>query len=366
MKIDILTLFPDMLKPFLSESIIGRAVDNKIVDINYINIRDFSKDKHKKVDDTPFGGGEGLLMQAQPITDAFNSIQGNPLKIYLSPKGKRINQNIIECLSMQSHLAFLCGHYEGVDERAMEKNIDLELSIGDFVLTGGEIACCAVIDSVVRLLDGTLSDNHTEESFYKNLLEAPQYTRPREFEGIEVPEVLLSGNHEKIKKWNEQMSIEVTRQKRRDLVKEEKIGIMGGSFDPIHKSHIKIADEALKTCARVIFIPLNKSENKEPVGSADERSRVVIKAIQNNPYFDIEMCELRRGGVTYAIDTLEYLKKKYPFAKFTYIIGDDEEKELQNWKDIDKIKTLVDFMVFQRDEVSSTGIRENGRDDWRA
>lgn len=366
MKIDILTLFPDMMKPFLSESIIGRAIDKKIADINYINIRDFSKDKHKKVDDYPFGGGEGLLMQAEPICDAFASISGNPLKIYLSPKGRRVSQNIIEFLSLQSHLAFLCGHYEGVDERAIDKCIDLELSIGDFVLTGGEIACCAIIDSVVRLLDGTLSDNHADESFYKNLLEAPQYTRPREFNGLEAPEVLLSGNHQEIAKWQEEKSIEATKQKRRDLIKPEKIGIMGGSFDPIHKSHIKIAEEALKKLDRIIFIPLNKSANKTPVNSVEMRARWVMQAIADNPYFDIDMCEIMRGGITYAIDTIEYLQKKYPFAEFIYIIGDDEEKILHTWKDIDKLKELVDFMVFERDEVSSTGIRENGRDDWRA
>jgi len=363
MKVDILTLFPEMIKPFLENSIIQRATEKNIAEINYINIREFSKDKHKKVDDYPFGGSEGLLMACQPIDDAFKSIKGEPLKIYLSPKGRKVNQNIIEFLSAQPHVAYLCGHYEGVDQRIIDKHIDLELSLGDFVLTGGEIACSALVDASLRLVDGTLSSDeaYQNESFYKNLLEAPSYTRPREYEGQEVPEVLLSGNHAEIKKWQDEQAIIETKKHRPDLLASQRVGILGGSFDPIHESHIKIASLALEqnNLDKVLFIPTNKSADKTPHLPAHARATKVMQAIKDYDKFDIDMCEIRRGDVTYAIDTIKYLQQKYPAAKFYYIIGSDTKKTLHNWKDYDKVLDLIEFIVFERDEISSTKIRES-------
>lgn len=223
MKIDILTLFPELFDSFINWSIIGRAVTNNILSINSTNIRDFSKNKHKKVDDYPFGGGPGMVMTPEPIYDAINSLQRNNTKvIYLSPQGKKLNQSIVNRLSKEEHLILLCGHYEGIDNRIIDNYIDEEISIGDYVLTGGEIPAMVLIDSIVRLLPGVLSseDSFKDESHYNGLLEHPQYTRPREFNNIHVPDILLSGNHEAISKWRKYKSIETTLMKRPDLLKK--------------------------------------------------------------------------------------------------------------------------------------------------
>ena len=204
MRIDVLTLFPNMFEP-LKESIISRAIKTQKLEINVVNIRDFSKDKHKKCDDYTFGGGPGMLMMAQPIYDAITSIDGyqDALKIYLSPKGKVFNQTKSKELAKCEHLILLCGHYEGVDQRVLDLLIDEEISIGDYVLTGGELPAMVLIDSVSRLIDGVLGGEESAEieSFEGDLLEYPQYTKPREFMGLSVPEVLVSGDHGKIAKW---------------------------------------------------------------------------------------------------------------------------------------------------------------------
>lgn len=221
MKFDVLTLFPEMFKS-LDESIIGRAKEKGLIEINLINIRDFSKDKHKKVDDTPYGGGAGMVIRPDVVYDAYSSIKDskNAKVIFLSPQGKLLNQEKVKELSKEEHLILLCGHYEGIDQRVIDEIVDEEISIGDYVLTGGELPAMVVIDSVSRYIDGVLSNESIEEeSFSNNLLEYPQYTRPEEFNGKKVPEVLVSGHHENIKKWRDEKSLEITKIKRPDLLK---------------------------------------------------------------------------------------------------------------------------------------------------
>jgi tRNA (guanine37-N1)-methyltransferase len=219
MKFDVLTLFPEMFEP-LKQSIIKRATQKNIIDINLVNIRDFSEDKHNKVDDTPYGGGAGMLMKPDVVDRAYQSIKSNNSKlIYLSPQGKTLNQEIVKELSKEEHLILLCGHYEGIDQRVIDKIVDEEISIGDYVLTGGEIPAMVLIDSVSRYVEGVLSDESIEEeSFSNGLLEYPQYTRPEVFDNKKVPEVLLSGHHENIRKWRRKKSLENTLKKRPELL----------------------------------------------------------------------------------------------------------------------------------------------------
>lgn len=219
MKFDVLTLFPEMFEP-LKQSVIGKAIEKNLIEVNLVNIRDFSKDKHKKVDDTPYGGGAGMVMKPDVVYDAYQSVATNQAKvIYMSPQGKRLNQQMVESLSKESHLIILCGHYEGIDQRVLDKIVDQEISIGDYVLTGGEIPAMALIDSVSRYVDDVLKEESIrEESFSNGLLEYPQYTRPEIFQGESVPEILLSGHHEKIEEWRKQKSLEITKKKRPDLL----------------------------------------------------------------------------------------------------------------------------------------------------
>ena len=219
MKIDILTLFPEMFSP-LNSSILKRAVDNHILEFNLINIRDFSKDKHKKCDDYPFGGGAGMLMSVQPIYDAIKSVQKENSKIiFPSPRGVKFDHKKAKELSSFKHLIFVCGHYEGVDERIFELFDMEEISLGDYVLTGGELPSMVIIDSLSRFVDGVISKESLEnESFSNGLLEYPQYTRPAVFEGIKVPEVLLSGNHQEVEKWRKEESLKRTKKSRKDLL----------------------------------------------------------------------------------------------------------------------------------------------------
>ena len=221
MKFDVLTLFPEMFSS-LEQSIIGRAVENGQISINLINIRDFSTDIHKKVDDTPYGGGAGMVMMPDVVYSAYESLESSDAKvIYMSPKGKTLNQEKVEELSKESHLIILCGHYEGIDQRVLDKIVDEEISIGDYVLTGGEIPAMVLIDSVSRYVKGVLKeDSIKEESFSNGLLEYPQYTRPEIFQGERVPEVLLSGNHQEIDKWRKEKSLEITKKNRPDLLKK--------------------------------------------------------------------------------------------------------------------------------------------------
>ena len=223
MRFDILTLFPDMFESTLGESIIGRAKKAGLISINPINIRDYSMNKHKKVDDYPYGGGPGMVMQAQPIYDAYMAIidelDYKPKVIYLSPQGRVFNQEIARQLSQEKHLILLCGHYEGIDERIIEEIVTQEISIGDYVLTGGELPAMVMIDAISRLIPGVLAEgSSSDESFSSGMLEYPQYTRPMFFMRKEVPEVLISGHHANIEKWRREQALKRTKEKRPDLL----------------------------------------------------------------------------------------------------------------------------------------------------
>lgn len=222
MKFDVLTLFPESFEP-IKQSILGRALEKNLISLNLINIRDFSKDKHKKVDDTPYGGGAGMVIRPDVVYDAYKAIKDENAKvIYMSPQGNVLNQKKVESLSKEKHLILLCGHYEGIDQRVIDEIVDEEISIGDYVLTGGEIPAMVLIDSVSRYVEGVLTkESIKEESFSNNLLEYPQYTRPETFLDKKVPEVLLSGHHENIRKWREEQALKNTYQKRPDLLKNK-------------------------------------------------------------------------------------------------------------------------------------------------
>ena len=228
MRFDIMTLFPEFVDGILGESIIGRARKSGAIEVHCHNIRDYSKDKHRRVDDTPYGGGKGMLMMAPPIYDCYSSIiEQTPeaLKrrvVYMSPAGAAFNQKKAEELAGYDQLIILCGHYEGVDQRIIDEIVDEEISIGDFVLTGGELPACIVTDSVARIVEGVLSDPecHMKESISSGLLEYPQYTRPYDFHGAVVPDVLISGNHAKIDEWRLEQSLEKTKQRRPDLAEK--------------------------------------------------------------------------------------------------------------------------------------------------
>ncbi|HBE9572401.1 TPA: tRNA (guanosine(37)-N1)-methyltransferase TrmD [Clostridioides difficile] len=227
MRFHIMTLFPEIFNSYMDESIMKRAVEKGIIEVHIYNIRDFSNNKHKKVDDYPFGGGAGMVMTPQPIYDTYKHITtthniNNPSVIYLTPKGKVYNQSMAKQMSLKEDIILLCGHYEGIDERIIDLIVTDEISIGDYVLTGGELPALIMIDSISRLIPGVLNQEESfeEESFKDNLLEYPHYTRPRDFEGLKVPEVLLSGNHKKIDEWRREESIRITKERRFDLYKK--------------------------------------------------------------------------------------------------------------------------------------------------
>jgi tRNA (guanine37-N1)-methyltransferase len=229
MRIDIMTLFPEMCERVLSESIIGRSRDSGLVEINCVNIREYSKDKHRRVDDTTYGGGMGMIMQVQPIYDCFidlaEKIGHKPHLIYMSPQGKTLTQERVKELAEMDNIVLLCGHYEGVDERVLEEIVDEEISIGDYVLTGGELPALVLSDAVTRMLPGVLAGEEAfeEESHYNSLLEYPQYTRPYEWHGKAVPDVLLSGHHANICKWRREQSLTRTYLRRPDLLKSAQL-----------------------------------------------------------------------------------------------------------------------------------------------
>lgn len=229
MRIDIMTLFPEMCERVLDESIIGRSRDGGLVEINCVNIRDYSTDKHRRVDDTTYGGGTGMIMQCQPIFDCFcdleKQIGKRPHLIYMSPQGKTLDQQRVKELAKMDNIAILCGHYEGIDERVIEELVDEEISIGDYVLTGGELPALVLADSITRMLPGVLASDEAfeEESHYNGLLEYPQYTRPYEWHGKTVPDVLLTGHHANIMKWRREQSLQRTRDRRPDLLEKAEL-----------------------------------------------------------------------------------------------------------------------------------------------
>ncbi len=224
MKIDVLTLFPEMFVA-LDSSLMGKAKEKGLFELNCHNIRDYSLDKHKKCDDTPFGGGAGMVMTPQPIHDCINAVdpERKALRIYMSPRGKRLNQQTVKELSQRNNLLILCGHYEGVDQRVIALDIDMEISVGDYVLSGGELPAMTLIDAVLRYVPNVLGNSQStvDESFSSDLLEYPQYTRPQEFCRLSVPDVLVSGNHQNIEQWRREQSIEITRRVRPDLLEDK-------------------------------------------------------------------------------------------------------------------------------------------------
>lgn len=229
MKINIMTLFPEMCEAYLSESIIGRAREKGFIEFECVNIRDYTTDKHGHVDDSPYGGGMGMLMQTAPITDCYNAICEKSGKkshlIYLSPCGEVLTQNKVKELSKYDEITLLCGHYEGIDQRVIDTIVDEEISVGDYVLTGGELPALIVADSVARMLPGVLPNDEAKEleSHYDSLLEYPQYTRPYEWQGQKVPDVLLSGHHANIEKWRREQSLLMTAKKRPDMLKKAEL-----------------------------------------------------------------------------------------------------------------------------------------------
>ena len=242
MKINVLTLFPEMFSA-VTGSILGKAAQKGLLEFNFINIRDFSNDKHSKADDYPFGGGPGMVMLADPIFGALESIDAKGKKIlYMSPRGKVLNQDMITALSQEGELTILCGHYEGVDQRVLDYWEMEEVSIGDYVLTGGELAAMVLVDSVARLIPGVLAgeDSAMEESIYSGLLEYPQYTKPRSYAGMDVPEVLVSGNHKLIHLWKFEQSLELTKRNRPDL------------FEQFVKNHGDLTKDEQKVLEKVI------------------------------------------------------------------------------------------------------------------
>ena len=221
MKINILTIFPEMFEP-LKASMLGRAMENGIIEVSVTDIRDYTLDRHNRVDDTPYGGGAGMVMQVQPILDAFRAQGYGGKVLYMSPRGEMLSGRLAHDLAQEEEITILCCHYEGVDQRALDALEAKEVSIGDYVLTGGELPAMVLIDTVARFLDGVLASEESvlDESVYSGLLEYPQYSKPREYEGMEVPEVLLSGNHKEIAKWRWEQSLELTAERRPDLMKE--------------------------------------------------------------------------------------------------------------------------------------------------
>lgn len=226
MKIDIITIFPKMFKPILDESIIKRAQEKGLIKIAIHNLRDYSTDKHKKIDDRPFGGGPGMVFMSEPIFKAMEDIKSQVTSrksqvILLSPQGKKLNQTLAKKLSKSKHLVLVCGRYEGIDERVIVKLVDEEISIGDYVLSGGELAAMVLIDTITRLIPGVLGDKDSAklDSLSNGLLKHPQYTRPANFRGMKVPKILLSGNHQEIEQWREKQALKVTKSKRPDLIK---------------------------------------------------------------------------------------------------------------------------------------------------
>lgn len=224
MTFNIMTLFPTIISAYINESIIKNAIENKIIQVNIYNIRDYSKNRHKKVDDYPYGGGGGMLMTPQPIYDCYMDIKKNNPNtklLFFSPKGKTLNNSMSYEYAKFDNITLLCGHYEGIDQRIVDMIVDEEISIGDYVLTGGELASLVFLDSVSRKIDGVLSssENVSDESFENSLLEYPQYTRPYDFMGVKVPDILISGNHQKINDWRKIKSLEETKKKRPDLIK---------------------------------------------------------------------------------------------------------------------------------------------------
>ena len=320
MRFDILTLFPDMMQAVLGESIIGRAVEKRCLELNYVNIRDFADNRHNRVDDYPYGGGKGMVMQPMPIYKAYQSVASatnvteKPHVIYMSPQGKVFCQEDAKRLSQMEHIVILCGHYEGVDERVLEEIVDEEISAGDYVLTGGEIPAMMVVDAVARMLPGVLSTNDSfeKESLYAGLLEHPQYTRPPEFLGKKVPEVLLSGHHINIEAWQRKESLKRTLKKRPELLKTA----------PLDKQDQKILDDVK---AELEGKPMNLTEKRKSSKTIYEGNVIRVEkdiAVLPNGHEAVREVVRHSGGVAVvAVDDAGFVymvrQFRYPVMKET-------------------------------------------------
>ncbi|MDR0930299.1 MAG: tRNA (guanosine(37)-N1)-methyltransferase TrmD [Clostridiales bacterium] len=319
---NVFTLFSNMFAP-LQDSIIARAVSGGVININLINIRDFADNKHKKVDDYTFGGGTGLVMQAEPIVAAVESVSppdDNALNVLLTPQGRKFDQSMAEFLSTQPKINLICGHYEGIDQRAIDALEPLELSLGDFVLTGGEIPAMAIIDATARCVDGVIAEQ-TDESFYTSALEYPQYTRPACWRGAEVESVLLSGNHKEIDKWRARESYEVTKKKRPDLLEPKKIGIIMGRFDQIGREHMELAEHGIKelNLDKVIFVPMVDVIDGAESSPAYMRARAVAEAINYNLKFEIYVGALKQGAEFSMDDMREDIARRTAGAELHWL-----------------------------------------------
>lgn len=303
MKIDILTLFPNMFDGFLTESIIKRAIDDKKAIIDIHDIRDYSTNKHKKVDDTPYGGGAGMVLMCQPIFDAINDLRTKKTKvILLTPQGVMYDQKLAYNLKDSEHLIFVCGHYEGFDER-IRSVVDMEISIGDYVLTGGELPSMVVVDSVVRLLDGVIEEeSHVKDSFADDLLDYPTYTKPQNFNGLEVPNVLLSGHHEKIEKWRQTERIIRTLERRPDLVKSRK-----GYYIEKNNTNKELLYIAFDSLTGLDITPKNDARREDVIS--------VSKMILIKPSFVEKVVKLKIEK-----------KMKNLFDKFNYLLTTEDEE----------------------------------------
>ena len=332
MKFDILTLFPEVFSGVLNSSILKNASNKGILEFNYINIRDFTNNKHKRVDDYPYGGGAGMLLQTQPIFDAYKFVLDNsekrPKTIYLSPRGKVFNQEIAKELANEEHIVLICGHYEGIDQRIIDEVCDYELSIGDYVLTGGELAAMVVCDSVSRLVPGVLSceESYSGESHYNGLLEYPQYTRPPVFHNVEVPDVLLSGNDKKIAKWREERAYEITEKVRPDLITEK-----------------MVIDEPLKSKLKYDLYYFGENDkNLSAVLLQLEKNGLLPEKIYNNTT-EISPAE----NVVALFDNSDFVQIKGENTKCVKLnnITDFEEINYENFKNIESAEISNIFQV---------------------
>ncbi len=353
MKIDILTLFPEMFDGFLNTSIIKSAQNRKLVKINTVNIRDYSLDKHKKVDDTPYGGGDGMVLMCQPIFDAVKSVKKcNSKVILMTPQGVKYNQKIAYNLSKEEHLIFICGHYEGFDER-IRSICDMEISVGDYVLTGGELPSMVITDSVVRLIPEVIEEgSHKNDSFNNNLLDYPTYTKPREYEGMKVPDVLLSGDHKKIDEWRKMESEKKTLEKRPDLIKKyivkrstlkgtiKKEEFIGFSMNP--KNNAKRTDVISVKNLKIVESSLEENLIKMKIDRKIQQLLILMMKVLDTTSSDDDILVLDEIDRIKGMVLNEYVKvlggdyKKQIIKKLDYILKEFNQKRYVNVEIIEK------------------------------
>ena len=351
MKIDILTLFPEMFDGFLNTSIIKSALENKLVDIKTTNIRDYSKDTHKKVDDTPYGGGNGMVLMCQPIFDAVKDLKkANTKVILMSPQGVKFNQKIAYNLSKEEHIILVCGHYEGFDER-IRSLCDMELSIGDYVLTGGELPSMVITDSVVRLIDGVISEgSHLNDSFNNDRLDYPTYTKPREYEGMKVPDILLSGDHKKIDEWRKSEQDKRTKERRPDLInkytlirstlkgKIEKDDLKGHTINP--KNNPKRQDVISVKNLKIIDESFSSNIAKKTINKRLQQLLILMKKVLETESEDDDFLVLDEAERIKSLLTNEYVKvlgeeyRNSIIKRINYIIKEFNNRKTYNYENI--------------------------------